>query len=81
MSNAVVDISPSGSIDLLPATNATGTSKDTGGHRFRFRPGQWVDFFIPTVQIVGGYSICSPPGQLPELELCVKYVRDCVTDC
>ena len=29
-----------------------------------FQPGQWVDFHVPGVDQVGGYSICSPPAQL-----------------
>ena len=29
-----------------------------------FRPGQWVDFHVPGLRHVGGYSICSPPAQL-----------------
>ncbi|KTF99818.1 hypothetical protein cypCar_00004507 [Cyprinus carpio] len=31
---------------------------------FSFRAGQWVDFFIPGVDTVGGFSICSSPGLL-----------------
>ncbi len=38
-----------------------------------FQPGQWVDFFIDGVDIVGGYSLTSTPTSLPELELAVKY--------
>lgn len=43
---------------------------------FTFKPGQWVDFFIPGVSKVGGFSICSSPGLLQKdgiLELAVKY--------
>jgi hypothetical protein len=42
---------------------------------FGFAPGQWVDFHVPGLQAVGGYSICSTPGQLQQtgtLDLCVK---------
>ncbi|KAM3822098.1 oxidoreductase NAD-binding domain-containing protein 1 isoform 2-T2 [Vipera latastei] len=42
---------------------------------FTFKAGQWVDFFIPGVPVVGGFSICSSPGMLEEegvLELAVK---------
>eukprot|EP00667_Euglena_gracilis_P021166 EG_transcript_23105 len=42
---------------------------------FAFRPGQWVDFAIPGVPTVGGFSIVSSPAQLAEqgtLELAVK---------
>ncbi|XP_074999557.1 oxidoreductase NAD-binding domain-containing protein 1 isoform X3 [Calonectris borealis] len=43
---------------------------------FTFKAGQWVDFFIPGVSIVGGFSICSSPGLLEQegiLELAVKH--------
>ncbi|XP_003222217.1 oxidoreductase NAD-binding domain-containing protein 1 [Anolis carolinensis] len=43
---------------------------------FTFKAGQWVDFFIPGVAVVGGFSICSSPGLLEQegaLELAVKY--------
>ncbi|XP_010148357.1 PREDICTED: oxidoreductase NAD-binding domain-containing protein 1 isoform X2 [Eurypyga helias] len=46
------------------------TNKD-----FTFKAGQWVDFFIPGVSVVGGFSICSSPGLLKRegiLELAVK---------
>ncbi|KAJ7322457.1 hypothetical protein JRQ81_018744 [Phrynocephalus forsythii] len=42
---------------------------------FTFKAGQWVDFFIPGVAVVGGFSICSSPGLLEKegiLELAVK---------
>ncbi|KAM6339268.1 oxidoreductase NAD-binding domain-containing protein 1 isoform 2-T2 [Podargus strigoides] len=47
------------------------TNKD-----FTFKAGQWVDFFIPGVSVVGGFSICSSPGLLKRegiLELAVKH--------
>ncbi|XP_049653920.1 oxidoreductase NAD-binding domain-containing protein 1 isoform X3 [Accipiter gentilis] len=43
---------------------------------FTFKAGQWVDFFIPRVSVVGGFSICSSPGLLERegiLELAVKH--------
>ncbi|XP_066050964.1 oxidoreductase NAD-binding domain-containing protein 1 isoform X2 [Chamaea fasciata] len=43
---------------------------------FSFKAGQWVDFFIPGVSVVGGFSICSSPGLLERegiLELAVKH--------
>ncbi|XP_009674698.2 oxidoreductase NAD-binding domain-containing protein 1 isoform X4 [Struthio camelus] len=46
------------------------TNKD-----FTFKAGQWVDFFIPGVSVVGGFSICSSPRLLERdgiLELAVK---------
>eukprot|EP00117_Sycon_ciliatum_P003237 scpid55127/ scgid8122/ Oxidoreductase NAD-binding domain-containing protein 1 len=42
---------------------------------FTFRPGQWVDVFIPGVDVVGGFSLCSSPKQLTSsgtFELAVK---------
>ncbi|XP_039534926.1 oxidoreductase NAD-binding domain-containing protein 1 [Pimephales promelas] len=45
---------------------------------FSFRAGQWVDFFIPGVETVGGFSICSSPGLLQRegvIELAVKNAR------
>ncbi|XP_042744231.1 oxidoreductase NAD-binding domain-containing protein 1 isoform X2 [Lagopus leucura] len=47
------------------------TNKD-----FTFKAGQWVDFFIPGVPVIGGFSMCSSPGLLERegvLELAVKY--------
>lgn len=42
---------------------------------FAFLPGQWVDFYIPAIKKVGGYSIVSLPSHLPRLELAVKRSR------
>ena len=42
---------------------------------FNFLPGQWVDFYIPAINKVGGYSITSLPSHLPRLELAVKRSR------
>ncbi|KAF5893427.1 oxidoreductase NAD-binding domain-containing protein 1 [Clarias magur] len=45
---------------------------------FSFRAGQWVDFFIPGVEKVGGFSVCSSPGLLCRdrvIELAVKYTQ------
>ncbi|XP_020617147.1 oxidoreductase NAD-binding domain-containing protein 1-like isoform X2 [Orbicella faveolata] len=45
-------------------------------NRFKFKPGQWVDFFIPGLATVGGFSICSSPRELKEsstIELAVKH--------
>lgn len=42
---------------------------------FNFKAGQWVDFFIPGVEKVGGFSMCSCPGLLQKegvVELAVK---------
>jgi len=48
--------------------------KKPGG--LTFQSGQWVDFFIPGEDKVGGFSICSPPSQLESsgtLELAIKF--------
>ncbi|XP_068603395.1 oxidoreductase NAD-binding domain-containing protein 1 [Brachionichthys hirsutus] len=45
---------------------------------FSFKAGQWVDFFIPGVETVGGFSMCSSPGLLQRegiVELAVKYSK------
>ncbi|ERE90066.1 oxidoreductase NAD-binding domain-containing protein 1 [Cricetulus griseus] len=45
---------------------------------FSFKAGQWVDFFIPGVSVVGGFSICSSPQLLEQermIELAVKYTN------
>ncbi|XP_028285037.1 oxidoreductase NAD-binding domain-containing protein 1 isoform X2 [Parambassis ranga] len=45
---------------------------------FVFKAGQWVDFFIPGVEKVGGFSMCSSPGLLQRegvIELAVKYTK------
>ncbi|XP_070840784.1 oxidoreductase NAD-binding domain-containing protein 1 [Chaetodon trifascialis] len=43
---------------------------------FSFKAGQWVDFFIPGVEKVAGFSMCSCPALLQRegvIELAVKY--------
>lgn len=43
---------------------------------FSFKAGQWVDMFIPGVDTVGGFSMCSSPGLLQRegvIELAVKF--------
>ncbi|XP_010964335.2 oxidoreductase NAD-binding domain-containing protein 1 [Camelus bactrianus] len=45
---------------------------------FSFKAGQWVDFFIPGVSVVGGFSICSSPRLLEQdrmIDLAVKYTN------
>jgi ferredoxin-NADP reductase len=37
-----------------------------------FKSGQWVDLFIQKPSLVGGYSICSTPRDLPILTLAIK---------
>jgi len=41
-----------------------------------FQPGQWLDFFIPGEEKVGGFSMCSSPSDLSSkgtVELAVKF--------
>lgn len=43
-----------------------------------FKAGQWVDFFIPGISVVGGFSICSSPSLLEQeqmIELAVKFTE------
>nr|XP_042899126.1 oxidoreductase NAD-binding domain-containing protein 1 isoform X2 [Parasteatoda tepidariorum] len=43
---------------------------------FSFKAGQWVDFYVPGILEVTGYSMTSPPNEAKEkgiLELSVKY--------
>ncbi|XP_014852178.1 PREDICTED: oxidoreductase NAD-binding domain-containing protein 1 isoform X1 [Poecilia mexicana] len=45
---------------------------------FSFKAGQWVDFYIPGVEKVGGFSMCSSPGLLQRegvVELAIKYAK------
>ncbi|KAF6100481.1 oxidoreductase NAD binding domain containing 1 [Phyllostomus discolor] len=45
---------------------------------FTFKAGQWIDFFIPGVSVVGGFSICSSPRLLEQeriIELAVKHTN------
>lgn len=39
---------------------------------FRFRPGQWVDVWLPGVRQIGGFSMVSSPSELPFFALAVK---------
>ncbi|ELU15473.1 hypothetical protein CAPTEDRAFT_121106, partial [Capitella teleta] len=41
-----------------------------------FKAGQWLDFFIPALSTVGGYSMCSAPSQMLQnqsLSLAIKF--------
>eukprot|EP00933_Yihiella_yeosuensis_P004701 TRINITY_DN109098_c0_g1_i1.p1 TRINITY_DN109098_c0_g1~~TRINITY_DN109098_c0_g1_i1.p1 ORF type:complete len:399 (+),score=63.69 TRINITY_DN109098_c0_g1_i1:101-1297(+) len=42
---------------------------------FRFCPGMWVDFYIPAIDKVGGYTIISLPDEVPILRLAVKVTK------
>ena len=73
---------------IVPATiakisQATSTVKvflldvSSPSDNFSFFPGQWVDFFIPGLKVVGGFSITSSPSLLQRsgpIELAVKNV-------
>lgn len=37
-----------------------------------FRPGQWVDFRVPSMKWIGGFSISSCPSSLPRVQIAVK---------
>ncbi|XP_059352271.1 oxidoreductase NAD-binding domain-containing protein 1-like [Daphnia carinata] len=44
-------------------------------HSLAFFSGQWVDLFIPNVNQVGGFSMCSPPSlleQSQQIDLAIK---------
>ena len=50
--------------------------KSTSNEMPTFMAGQWVDFFIPGLDKIGGYSMCSEPSLFEkegELELAVKF--------
>jgi ferredoxin-NADP reductase len=55
-----------------PADDDSDESPPSSSPPFTFAAGQWVDFHIPDVETIGGYSITSLPEQLPVLELAVK---------
>ncbi|KAJ3105662.1 Oxidoreductase NAD-binding domain-containing protein 1 [Phlyctochytrium bullatum] len=49
--------------------------RDEISRSMAFRPGQWVDFFVPHIDFVGGFSITSTPRQLQKdltIELAIK---------
>lgn len=48
---------------------------DLEASKFTFIPGMWVDFYIPAIDDVGGYTIISLPEELPKLQLAVKVTR------
>ena len=60
--------------DLSPTVK--GFSFEVDNNAASFLAGQWVDFFIPGVEQVGGYSMCSAPSDLRgeggRLDLAVK---------
>merc|ERR1712151_376426 len=46
--------------------------KEPAASVFIFFPGMWVDFYIPAIDKVGGYTMISLPEELPYLPLAVK---------
>ncbi|KAJ3140039.1 Oxidoreductase NAD-binding domain-containing protein 1 [Irineochytrium annulatum] len=40
---------------------ASASSSSRAITAFKFKPGQWVDFFVPHIQVVGGFSLASSP--------------------
>ncbi|XP_036756918.2 oxidoreductase NAD-binding domain-containing protein 1 isoform X2 [Manis pentadactyla] len=74
--------------EVLSAARVCGTTPESPSVKrlrllvadkdFSFKAGQWVDFFIPGVSVVGGFSICSSPRLLEQdrmIELAVKYTN------
>ncbi|KAJ3276499.1 Oxidoreductase NAD-binding domain-containing protein 1 [Blyttiomyces sp. JEL0837] len=57
------------------AGNVNVDSSLEGIKKFTFKPGQWVDFFVASTDIVGGFSITSTPTSLEQngtFELAIK---------
>ena len=59
---------------LTPTTKLLKLTVETP--EFDFLPGQWVDFLPPGLETVGGYTIVTSPGDLPQLDLAVKKSRN-----
>ncbi|CAG8473599.1 1647_t:CDS:2 [Acaulospora colombiana] len=69
--------------EIISVKNATPTVKtflfrppSSSVTLFHFLPGQWLDVFIPSVPVVGGFSITSTPLQYSRtntFELAIKY--------
>ena len=55
-------------IDLTVQPPTTSNSAS-----FAFLPGQWVDYYIESIDQVTGYSMISSPLDLPHLSLVVQY--------
>lgn len=58
--------------DLSPTVKWVGLSVQPEPVPFVFKPGQWVDFFIPGIEKCGGFSMVSCPEELPRLHLAIK---------
>ncbi|CAG7699674.1 unnamed protein product [Allacma fusca] len=64
--------------DVSPTTKAFDlqVGKTADGEGFFFSPGQWLDVFIPGLEVIGGFSLTSTPKQLVltgRVSLAVKY--------
>jgi ferredoxin-NADP reductase len=64
--------------DISPTTKALDLQvrKADDGAGFVFSPGQWLDVFIPGLDVVGGFSLTSTPKNLIKtglVSLAVKY--------
>ncbi|XP_023333403.1 oxidoreductase NAD-binding domain-containing protein 1 isoform X3 [Eurytemora carolleeae] len=61
--------------DISPTVRTLTLTVDKEKNTSSFRAGQWVDFFIPGVEQVGGFSMWNSPtsfSRTGELELAVK---------
>jgi len=59
-------------LDEHPFDDSNSTSNSSP---FQFWPGQWVDFYVPSLDKIGGYSLTSIPRDLPTIDLAVKVSR------
>jgi ferredoxin-NADP reductase len=55
-------------LDVSPVETEPSKSTST----LTFEPGQWVDFVVPGLPWVGGFSLVSDPADLPVLSLAVR---------
>jgi len=61
---------------LSPTIKGFTLKKSPGSGNPMFKAGQWVDFFIPGLDKIGGFSMCSAPDQLAKentLDLAIKF--------
>lgn len=58
---------------VVHVTSLSETVKGISIHvpdtRFKFKAGQWVDFEIPGIETIGGFSMCSSPEKLQKHRL------------
>jgi len=60
-------------VDLVTPTVTTLQLSLSEESELRFAPGQWVDMYIPGVDVIGGFSLVSTPFELPSLKLAVRH--------